>query len=103
MIWGGVILASVLTGISLWLRVAGYRALAHGDGVENKTSPLSRAIQDLVATAGGIYLAVIALTSFLRLDIPDKVTVFSVAMDPLAVSALSAAVIQPFIVRLFNK
>ena len=57
---------------SAWLRISQYR-----QDVEMKTmaSPLSLAIQDLIATAGGIYLSITLLVSFLQIIVPDKVVI----------------------------
>lgn len=91
----------VLLGISLWLRVRQYRDDIFG--VETRASPLSLAVQELVATAGGVYLAIIALTSFLKMDMPDKVSLMQVSVDPLALMAIGLALVQPFVSRLFWK
>ncbi|MDR3563561.1 MAG: hypothetical protein P4N59_19295 [Negativicutes bacterium] len=93
-----LILIVILTGVSLWLRVVNSRHNI-SNGVDTRVSPLSVAIQELVGTAGGIYLAVIALTSFLKLDVPEKVTFLQITFDPLAFSAIGAAIAQPIITR----
>jgi hypothetical protein len=86
---------------SLWLRVRHYRDSVAG--VETKSSPVAMAVQELVATAGGVYLAIVALTSFLKLDMPDKVSLLAVGVDPLAVSAIILAIVQPLFYRLYLK
>jgi len=43
----------------------------------------------------------IALISFLKVDIPERITLFQVAFDPLAFIAIAIAVIQPIVIRLF--
>lgn len=91
----------LLVGLSLWLRVQSYRSSING--VETKVSPISLAVQDLVATSGGIYVAIIALTSFLKLDMPDKVSLLRASVDPLALSAIGLAVAQPIVIKIFNK
>lgn len=99
-----IVLLLVLLGLivlSLWLRVRLRRDSVAG--VETKSSPVAAAIQELVATAGGVYLAIVALTSFLRLDMPDKVSLMAVAVDPLAVTAIVLAIVQPLFSRLFLK
>ena len=101
MVWWLLAVLAFLMGTSLWLRVQYYRN--HLNGAETRASPLSLAIQELIATAGGIYLAIIGLTSFLKLDVPEKVLLFHVSMDPLALSAIGAAIIQPLLVKMFNK
>ena len=99
-----VVLLLILLGLivlSLWLRVRHYRDSVAG--VETKSSPVALAVQELVATAGGVYLAIVALTSFLKLDMPDKVSLMAVAVDPLAVTAIVLAIVQPVFSRLFLK
>jgi len=40
---------------------------------EIATSPLSQALTELAAVAGGIYVALVLLTSFLKLEVPETV------------------------------
>jgi hypothetical protein len=101
MVVGLLVVFLVLIGFSLWLRVRRYRGSIAG--VETKTSPVALAVQELVATAGGVYLAIVALTSFLKLDMPDKVSLMTVAVDPLAVTAIVLAIVQPVFARLYFK
>lgn len=101
MVVGLLVVFLVLIGLSLWLRVRHYRdSIA---GVETKPSPVALAVQELVATAGGVYLAIVALTSFLKLDMPDRVSLMAVDADPLAVTAIVLAIVQPVFTRLFYK
>lgn len=98
---GLLIILLVLTGLSLCLRLLSYRDSACP--VETRASPLSTAVQELVATAGGIYLAILALTSFVKLDMPEKVTLMSATVDPLALMAIGIAIIQPVVIKILNK
>ncbi|MHB1654575.1 MAG: hypothetical protein ACYCVD_19195 [Desulfitobacteriaceae bacterium] len=62
------------------------------------SSPLSTALAQLVGTAGGIYLALELLFSFLK--IPENWwsdTTF--AIEPLAMISLILAIVQPFALR----
>lgn len=66
------------------------------------SSPLSNAVAELVGTAGGIYLSLELLFSFLQL--PDNWwsdTTFVV--EPLAAVSLVLAIIQPFVQRVWLK
>ncbi|MDR3592212.1 MAG: hypothetical protein P4N41_21345 [Negativicutes bacterium] len=101
MYWLLLILLALSVGLSLWLRIMYYRHTQ--TAAETRTSPLSMAIQELVGTAGGIYLAAITLTSFLKLELPEKVSLLRVELDPLALSAIAAAILQPVALRLYNK
>lgn len=101
MVVGLLVIFLVLIGLSLWLRVRHYRDSVAG--IETKPSPVALAVQELIATAGGVYLAIVALTSFLKLDMPDKVSLLAVAVDPLAVTAIVLAIVQPVFTRLYYK
>lgn len=63
-----------------------------------RSSPLSTAIAQLVGTAGGIYLSLELLFSFLK--IPENWWNPSTFMvEPLAVISLILAIVQPFVIR----
>jgi hypothetical protein len=96
-----LIILLLLTGLSLWLRLLRYRDTAAA--VETRASPLSLAVQELVATSGGIYLAIVALTSFLKLEMPDRVSLLTTTVDPLALTAIGIAIVQPVVIKIFNK
>ncbi len=84
---------------SAWLRISQYR-----QDIEMKTmaSPLSLAIQDLIATAGGIYLSITLLVSFLQIIVPDKVVIFAIEVEPIALISIGLAVLQPIIEKLMK-
>ncbi|MDU4959727.1 MAG: hypothetical protein E6X17_03555 [Sporomusaceae bacterium] len=90
--WLVILLLAVLIGFSIWLRMCCLRAV---DSSKVKQTVFSLAVQELVATAGGVYLSLIALISFLRLDIPEKILVAGVGFDPIAMLAIGVAVLQP--------
>ena len=96
-----LLLFLVLTSLSLWLRVARHRNSL--DELTPIASPLALAVQELVATAGGLYLSIVMLISFLKIDLPEKVTLYTIALDPLALLSMGLAIIQPFFFRLMNK
>jgi len=72
------------------------------DTTKITASPLSLAMQELVALAGSIYLSLIMLVSFLKLNIPETIIFFEFSIDPLALLSLSLAIIQPLFLSLFN-
>ncbi|MFZ5633927.1 MAG: hypothetical protein ACOY40_13880 [Bacillota bacterium] len=72
------------------------------DGSETKPSPLSEALTGLIGTAGGIYLSLVMLFSFMELSVPKKVEVFKIGLEPLAAVSFTLAIIQPFVIRLFK-
>ncbi|MCX7779329.1 MAG: hypothetical protein N2491_00280 [Negativicutes bacterium] len=99
--WVVLFLVAAAIGCSVWLRM--HRIRNTLDIASSKSSPLSQAIQELVSTAGGIYLSMIALISFLKIDIPEKITLLHVSFDPLAFIAIMIAVLQPVVLRLISK
>ncbi|HMM21619.1 MAG TPA: hypothetical protein PKA10_12950 [Selenomonadales bacterium] len=101
MVYGWIFGLLILVGVSLWFRVRLRRDTV--SGVETTVSPLSLAVQELVATAGGVYLAIVALTSFLKLETPDKVTLLQASVDPLALTAIGLALVQPIVIRIYHK
>lgn len=72
------------------------------DGSETKSSPLSNALTGLIGTAGGIYLSLVMLFSFMELTLPGKVKIFNVGLEPLAAASFVLAIIQPFAIRLWQ-
>jgi hypothetical protein len=70
---------------------------------ESKASPVSNALANLVGTAGGIYLSVVMLITFLELDVPSKVEFLHINLEPLAAISLLIAIVQPFLMKIFGR
>lgn len=70
---------------------------------ESKASMFSEAIGNLVATAGGIYLSLILLATFLGLELPTTVNLFNLKFEPVAGTSVMLALVQPFMQKAFNK
>lgn len=88
---------------SVWLRICRSRTSLEGVPlVEPKPSPFSNAIQDLVATAGGVYLSMIMIVSFLKIEVPERITIGILSFDPLAMTSIAVAVIQPVFSKIFD-
>lgn len=68
-----------------------------------KVSPLSDALQELIATAGGIYLSLVLLVSFLQMDLADHWLILDMEMDPLAFISLLFSFVQPLFFQLIHK
>lgn len=101
--WAILILIILVVMGSVWLRVCRLRAtLDNLPQLEPKPSPFSNAVQDLVATAGGVYLSLVMIVSFLKLELPERITVSFLAFDPLAMTAIGVAVLQPVFCKLFS-
>ncbi len=90
----------IILVLSVWQRMQLFRKALEESKL--KVSPLSLAIQELIAISGGIYLSLIMLVSFLKLNIPDIIMIYEVSMDPLACFAISLGILQPFALHLIN-
>lgn len=97
-----IVLSVVLLflALSVWQRINYLRKTL--DESTMKVSPLSLAIQELVAISGSIYLSLVMLVSFLKLDIPTTIMIFEFSIDPLAFLAISLAIIQPLFLTIFR-
>ena len=91
----------VLVGFSVRERV---RQQALHVRVENgvRPSPLASALAYLVGVAGGIYLSLSLVIDFLKLTVPERVTVWKFELEPIAAVAITLAVLQPFLLRLYH-
>lgn len=58
-------------------------------------SPLAEAVRQLVGVAGGIYLSLVMLTGFLGMNLPERIMMGHMELDPLALSAMGLACVQP--------
>lgn len=67
------------------------------------SSPISRALADLVAVAGGIYLSLALLISFLKLQVAGIISVGQFQVDPLAIIALTVALVQPLLLSVWQR
>lgn len=97
--WLVLLLVLITLASSVWQRMKYLRKTL--DGNDLKVSPLSLAIQELVAISGSIYLSLVMLVSFLKLNIPTTIMIFDFSIDPLALLAISLAIIQPLVLALF--
>ncbi|TWH48657.1 hypothetical protein [Sporomusa sp. KB1] len=101
--WATLVLIILVVMGSVWLRVCRLRiSLGNTPHIEPKASPFANAVQDLVATAGGVYLSLVMIVSFLKLDLPERITISIITFDPLAMTAIAVAVIQPVVSKLFD-
>jgi hypothetical protein len=98
--WIVLLIVLIILALSTWQRINYFRKTL--DPMNSKVSPLSLAIQELVAMSGSIYLSLVMLVSFLKLSLPDTVLIYTVHIDPLALLAISLAIIQPLFLTLFS-
>jgi uncharacterized membrane protein len=92
-----------LVVLSVFLRIQNKKRVeSHKLPEHSKPSLFSEALQELIATAGGIYLSLVLLVTFLQINLADKWQIYEVKMDPLAFIALSLALIQPLALRFYR-
>lgn len=92
-----LILALLLLGVYLAILAKFKVWRLKGMNVEPKPGPVSRAITELVAVAGGIYVSLTLLVSLLKLSLPAKAVLVGISFDPLALAALVVALLQPVV------
>ncbi|MCF8012021.1 MAG: hypothetical protein K9L17_05840 [Clostridiales bacterium] len=104
----GTVIITIITFLLLFLsirervRLTRYREKDWDVIGEGKSSPLSRALTSLVGTAGGIYLSVILLITFLEFQIPERIDIGVVRIEPIAAISIILAILQPFILRVIE-
>lgn len=98
--WILLLFVLIFLSLSIWQRIKYFRKTLDENNM--KISPLSLAIQELVAISGSIYLSLVMLVSFLKLDIPTTIKIFDFSIDPLAFFAISLAIIQPLFLSIFK-
>lgn len=64
--------------------------------VDKVESPMSRAIQETVGYAGGIYITLVTLSSFLQVEMPERIALTAdFYVEPIAFTAVLLTIIQP--------
>lgn len=69
---------------------------------EAKSSPLSQALANLVGVAGGIYLSLVVMVTFMELQLPERVQVCGFSLEPLATVSVLIALTQPYLQRVIG-
>lgn len=96
----------LIIGVGIWAvrsKVFLKRRRSFGQ-IENAVeSPASIAIGEMVAVAGGIYVSMILLASFLKLSLPEKISVLAYQVDPLAFIAIIVATLQPILLAYYYR
>jgi len=101
--WASLIIIFLVIMWSVWLRICRCRVLpGNVPQVELRPSPFSLAVQELIATSGGVYLSLVMVVSFLKIELPETIAINMLSFDPLAMTAVGVAVIQPVIGKLFG-
>lgn len=105
MIWTIVIILVFLILVLWAVRTKIFIKRTRGAEVLDNTvaSPASAALGELVAVAGGIYLSLVLVSSFLKLSTPDKIKLLDMSLDPMALVAIIIALFQPIIMALYHR
>ena len=98
------VIVLVLVGLSLKERVRHRLARDKDWSVigESRASPLTLALTNLIGVAGGIYLTLVVLVTFLELQLPARVQVGSLTIEPLAAVSFGFSIVQPYFYRLID-
>lgn len=67
------------------------------------SSPFAEAVRQLVGVAGGIYLSLVMLTGFLGMNLPERVMIKQMELDPLALFAIGLACVQPILLTCWHR
>ena len=90
-----------ILGYAVHARIANNRyRMDQGEIID---SPMTQAIGQLLGISGGIYLSLVMVISFLGIEQPEKIIIFTLAMDPLAVISIILALIQPMVIHWLRK
>ena len=84
-------------------KYADFKTLPVPGEIETKKGLVARAMLEIIAITGGIYLVLVSLVNFLQFTISETVEFAGVTFDPLAAIATAFAILQPFIEGLFKK
>lgn len=96
---GAVIFFVVVCSVRERVRLRAYREKDWSAIGETKSSPISQAIANLIGVAGGIYLSMILLCTFIELELPERVSVGAYSIEPLAAVSIIVALVHPYMQR----
>jgi len=99
-----IVVILLLVSISVRERVLLYRYRdkdwsAIGEG---RSSPLSQALANLVGVAGGIYLSLVVIATFIEVQLPERIHLGGLSMEPLAAVSILMAIAQPYMQRIIG-
>lgn len=63
----------------------------------------SKSLAELAGVAGGIYLSLVMLVSFLQIELPQTVIILGVGMDPLATVSILLAILEPLVMEIYER
>lgn len=99
-----IVVILLLVSISVRERILLYRYREKDWTIigEGKSSPLSQALANLLGVAGGIYLSLVVIATFLEVQLPERIHLGGLSMEPLATVSILMAVAQPYMQRIIN-
>jgi hypothetical protein len=99
-----IIVILILVSISVRERILLYKYREKDWSVigEAKASPLSQALANLLGVAGGIYLSLVVIATFMEIDLPERIHLGGLSMEPLAAVSILMAVAQPYMQKIIN-
>jgi hypothetical protein len=100
--WAAIFILLGLLTFSANERSRRLRKVNRNTGTETpiKSSPMSDAITHTVGIAGGIYIAIVTTTSFLRISVPETFDIMGISIDPVAGIAFIVTILYPFVLTL---
>ncbi len=102
MIFSLVVLLVVILSLRERIRQRYLREKDWGFIGEAKSSLISQALANLIGIAGGIYLTLVILVTFLELQIPEQISFGRVSLEPLAAVSILISLVQPYFTRAVN-
>jgi len=97
-----IVLLLIIVSIRERIRQTRYREKDWSVIGESAPSPLSQALANLVGVAGGIYLTLVVVITFIELELPERIHLWGISIEPLAAISFFLAIIQPYVQRIIN-
>ncbi|MCG9967754.1 hypothetical protein L9W92_06765 [Pelotomaculum terephthalicicum JT] len=102
LLFGTVVLLLVVFSVRERVKQQRYREKDWGVIGESKSSPLSKALTNLIGVAGGIYLSLVLICTFVELQLPARVHLGHYSLEPLAAISIIMALAQPYILKVIQ-
>lgn len=96
LLFGTIVLLLIFFSIRERVKQHRHREKDWGAIGESKSSPLSQALTNLVGVAGGIYLSLVLICTFVELQLPVRLHLGQFSLEPLAAISIIMALAQPY-------
>lgn len=93
----------LLGGVALAVRAKMSNNRWRSEQVAVVDSPMTEAIGQILGIAGGIYLSLVMVLSFLGVEDPQEVMISGLSLDPLAILSVMLACAQPLLLRILRR